>query len=331
MAHHQQDTHPSRRQFFRLGAAAMGALAVGSAIGDDLDPPIFDGGPWWIERFPERSRVVDAHCPRLLRGTTVDPFFLQQTVNSSVMTLTGAADPEAAWRKILGDAERIVLKFNSVGATSLRINDPLAVALVRELRQAGYDPAKVALVEASAHLQSELGTAVTPQGWSGRIRFGSHEEELAAYVSWADAIIDVPLLKTHQIAGMSCSLINLSHAVIRRPALYHADKCSPFVAQIVSQKEIRDRLKLCMVNALRIVVDRGPDAKPNDIAVSSRLLVAFDPVAVDSVGLSLLSGERRSRGLSTEIDVPYLIAAEQLGLGRANSSLIERLTQTVTD
>lgn len=334
------DSQPSRREFIRIGAAAVGALAIGSAVAEDaatqpalssapaatLAPGVI---PWWIERYPERSRVVDTYSPRLLRGTTVDPFFLQQTVNSAVMTLTGAADPDAAWRRILGDAERIVLKFNSVGAEALRINDPLAVAIVRELREAGYDPGKIALVEASPHLRTELETAEVPQGWSGRIRFGEHEEELAAYVTWADAIIDVPLLKTHQIAGMSCCLKNLSHAVIRRPALYHADSCSPFVAQIVSQEELRDRLKLCLVNAMRMVIDRGPDARPEDIVLSSRLLAGFDPVAVDSVGLSLLSSERRARGLASEIPVPYLVAADQLGLGRAASAQIERLSQVL--
>ena len=328
----QSSEQPTRRSFLVGGAAALGLLALDphlpAAIAEE--PSSARAAPWWLVKYPERSRVVETHSAKVLRGTAVDSFFLRQMVDQSIMSLTGAGDPDAAWRAILGESRRILLKFNSVGASIVRTNDPLAELLVRAISDAGYDRDGIGLVEVSRHLREELGTAELPTGWRGKVAVGNQEEELAAYVSWSDAIINVPLLKTHQIAGMSCSLINLSHAIIRRPALYHADGCAPFVGQIISSPDVTKRLKLCLVNALRTVVDRGPDARPEDVAPTARLLLGYDPVAIDAVAVSILAAERRTRGLPSTIAVPHLDSAEAMGLGRAQSTGIDRLTQVVS-
>src|SRR5262245_16394106 len=116
---------PSRRDFIRAtGAATLGLLAP-SAVAQDMalgkaktDAPKPPGEvPWWLgPQFPT-SRVVEVCSPRVLRGAAVEPYLLSGMIDQAVQQLTHAATPESAWRRILGKAERIVAKFNSVGAS----------------------------------------------------------------------------------------------------------------------------------------------------------------------------------------------------------------------
>ncbi len=230
--------------------------------------------------------------------------------------MVGARTAGDAWRTILGPAQRIVLKFNHVGAGVLGTNEPLARALIESLGGADYALNGIAAVEAPETLPAELGLRVPEAGWGAPIPVGDGVDALAAYLYESDALINVSLLKTHQIAGMSGALKNLSHGLIRHPARYHGHKCSPYVGQVVGNKEVSSRLKINIVNALRLVVRNGPDAARGDVVDCGTLLMAFDPVAVDTVGHELLLSKRHSAGLTDGVDVPYLTAAAEWGVGR---------------
>jgi len=323
----------TRRQVLGAAAAAMGLMGERSAAQDGRviaqgDPGVGElpriPPPWWMERLGPRSRVVEVHSQKVLQHSIVDPLVLRQMLTQGVRTLTGTLSPQAAWRELLGDARRIVLKFNSVGANVLSTTDPMARAIVEALEVAGYDVGAVGLVEAPSYLPSRLGTRLPAGGWGEPIQVGGQLEPLAAYVYEADAIINVAFLKTHQIAGLSGCLKNLSHAVIRHPARYHANWCSPYVAQVVGSEAVSSRLRLNLVNALRVVVDRGPDANPEDVVDYRGLLLGVDPVAVDRVGLSVLTAERARLGLVQDLRVPSLTDAARMGLGRVRPEGIER-------
>lgn len=317
------------------GAASLGMLWTGAASGLNgfQDQPQSQpaetnpaDAPWWRgPQFP-RSRVVDIVSGRVLRASTPDKDILWEQLSQGLQALTRTNDLKQAWQTVLGDAKRIAIKFNSVAATVLDTTDVFTRVLMKGLGQAGYGPTKITLVEAPPYLAKQLGTRQPARGWGEAIAVGEELEQLANYLHEADAIINVPFLKTHQIAGMSCCLKNLSHALIRRPARYHANGCSPYVAQVIAAKEVHSRLKLNLVNALRIVVENGPEATEKDIHNEGRLLLGHDPVAVDSVGLELLADRRRQRGLSDNLTVAYLAAAEELGLGNRRPQWIEKVS-----
>lgn len=281
-------------------------------------------GAWWLARYPKASRVIEAHSARLAHAGAIAAGHLGEMISRCARALTDKRSSRAAWRAILGDAERIVLKFNSVGAQVLGTTDTLARQLVYQLGEAGYAPGRVTLIEAPALLRHELGTAAPPSGWGGHIRVGDRVDELAAWLLEADAIINVGFLKTHQIAGMSCCMKNLSHAAIRRPARFHANGCSPAVAQIVGDPQVSGRLRLNLVNALRLVVRNGPDANAEDVAAYGGLLMGFDPVAVDACARALLDIERNRFGLPP-VNVRYLRAAARLRVGRVHPAELERV------
>lgn len=332
---------PTRRALIRAaGGAAIGWLAtpaLGSPhVQDQGGPPeeaaaAADATPWWLGADHPVSRVVEVRAERALRGDSVDPHVLRNMIDRAVKLLSRAASPEQGWRAILRGAKRIVIKFNAVASAVIGTNDVFAAALVDRLANAGCDPEAITTVELSNDTVLRLGTRAATRGWGGSIPVGGSAEQLAAYFLDADAVINVPLLKTHQIAGMSCCMKNISHAVIRRPARYHANGCSPYVGQVISAPEVRNRLRIHLVNALRVVVDRGPEAHASDVANWGGVLAGFDPVAVDHVGRSILEVQRRERNLDAHLEVPYLRAAGDSGLGRWRPSEIERVVDRLKD
>ncbi len=325
---------PTRREVLGAAAAATLGLLSRTATGSGQTTQPAASRPaaerlsqklWWMRAEKTRARVVDIRSSSVLHASVVDPVTLGEMLDQGIQNLTGITKTGGAWRSVLRDVKRIVLKFNSVGARNINTSEAMARVLVGRLAAAGYDPEKIVLVEAPEFLTGQLGTGQVVRGWGSAIEVGGTPEPLAQYLYNAEAIINVPFLKTHQIAGMSCCLKNLSHALIRHPARYHANGCSPYVGQVIATQEVSSKLKLNVVNAVRVVVNHGPDACEDDLVGYGGLLLGFDPLAVDSVGLSILSMERRRLGLAAGIEVPYMMSAAEMGLGRWRPADIDRI------
>ncbi len=293
-------------------AAAVPAAATG--------PP----SPWWMGDAHPRSRVIDIRAPHVLNASVADEVALVEVITQGIQALTFTDKPADAWRRILGPSQRIVLKFNSVAAARINTSGAMARALLESLNAAGYPPALIAGVETPEHIAARFETRKPAEGWGPEIAVGGGRESLAAWVYEADAIINVPFLKTHPIAGMTCCCKNISHAVVRRPARYHSNGCAPFVGEILGSEPVTARLKVNIVNAIRTVVNRGPDAAERDVYPHGGLLLGFDPVATDAVGLDLLLRQRREYGLSPDVEVRYLQAARTAGIGRLRPTEIDR-------
>ena len=322
---------PTRREvLWAAVAAGVSALVAsgGSAKEKATSKPVPDATahqPWWLREPYTRSRVVDIRSGRLLHGSIVDRAALGEVVDRGVRALTGAPSSAEAWRAILGGARRIVLKFNSVGARVIGTNRATAQVLVEALSEAGYDPAGITLVEVPRNVPESLGTRKPETGWGSPIAVGGHMEPMAEYLYAADALVNVALLKSHQIAGMSGCMKNLSHALIQHPARFHDNGCAPYVGQVIGNKEVSSRLKLNLVDAIRMVVRNGPDAAEEDLFPHRGLLLGFDPVAVDTVGLALLGLRRRQAGLKSVPAVRYIESAAERGVGRRQRHELEQL------
>jgi hypothetical protein len=296
-------------------AAALPALTSHPSIGP-IDPSI-------------KSTVVHVQANEVLAGQRVHPDLAREMIEEGIRLVTGTRTPAQAWNALLGPEERIGIKFNHVGAGNLGTTVPLGIQLIESLRAAGFNPERIMLIEAPAELERAFDTRPPVFGWSGgAVDFGSGAEELAALLQEVDAIINVPFLKTHNIAGMSGCLKNLSHALIRRPGRYHGDACSA-AADIVALAQIRSKLRIHIVNGLRGMFDKGPDAGPEGIWPHAGLLVSRDPVAADSVAADFINEQRQRAGLLPIGDaggrIPHLAAAVRRGLGTDDQDYIQRI------
>ena len=144
-----------------------------------------------------------------------------------------------------------------------------------------------------------------------------------------DAVINMPVLKQHMLSGMSGALKN-QFGCIHNPHKMHLDRCDPYIAEVNAIPAIRNRQRLIVMDALRVVVDNGPSYQPGMAEVANSLLFATDPVAVDVVGLDLLEELRQRRNLPpldrVDLAPTHLQTSAKLGLGQAERGAIEVVT-----
>lgn len=270
-----------------------------------------------------RSRVVRVQSPYVVRGQAVHRSLLVEMFDAAMTTLfPGAESPADAWRTLLRPEDIIGLKFNRSAQDILGTTPALAEVLVRSLSSAGWPPSQIVCIEAPRGTVAHLRTLPAVPGYSNQpVDFGSGSDQIAAVLRQITALIDVPYLKTHNIATVTCALKNLSHGLIKHPARYHANGCSPYIADIVASKPIRSRLRLCVVDALRVVFNGGAEGEAENISEEGILLVSVDPVATDAIGLVSLNETRHRLGLPSVAHSPanlgYLAAAHKRGLGIA--------------
>jgi hypothetical protein len=278
-----------------------------------------------------KSVVAHIRAPLAIDGLTIHPRLPRDMVEEGLRMMTGKDQIADAWHSFLKPDDVIGIKFNQVGFESLATAAPLARHLVESLGAAGFAPERIMLVEVPPKLAHALKTRPAVIGWSGEaVSFGSGQERLSAVLQEVTALINVPFLKTHNIAGMTGCLKNLSHALVHRPGRYHANACAPFVGDILSLPQIRSKLRLHIVNALRAVYRGGPDAAPDNIWPHSGILISQDPVAADQLGIDIINEQRAIAKLprigDADAHIPHVHHAAQRGLGTDDQDYIELMT-----
>jgi hypothetical protein len=277
-----------------------------------------------------KSTVVHLQAREVLAGTKVHPSLAGELVEEAIKTLTRKEKSADAWHALLPADGILAIKFNHVGAETIGTTVPFGLQLVHSLGRAGFAPDRIMLIEAPPELTRLAATRPQVHGWSGPpVSFGSGAEELAAWLKEVTAIINVPFLKTHNIAGMTGCLKNLSHALIRRPGRYHANGCAPFIGDIVALPQIRSKARIHIINALQAVMDGGPEARLENMWAHHGVIVSTDPVAADSIGLEILNERRQLAKLAPIGDqtgrVPHLHAAARRGVGTDDQDYITLL------
>jgi len=307
----------SRREFLAAATVAAGSARVPELIAGSVP----------AKSSPEID-VVQVTSDHVVRGRQVHHAVMSELLDLSLRGLTGAATAADAWRSILRPDDVVGIKFNSSAAETLGVSEPFAEALVHSLFDAGFAGDQIVPIELPEYVVKRLGVKSPDRRWQvNQVDFGSGQDQLAGVLDQVTAIVNVPFLKTHNIAGVTCSLKNLSHGLIKHPARYHGSHCSPYIGDIVSLPQIRDKLRLNLVNALRIVFDGGPEARDDCTWDSGIILAGVNPASVDSFGLELINSQRTILGLAA-VDDPviksaYLMAAEKRGLGLINTHRME--------
>lgn len=268
------------------------------------------------------AHVVEVRNPRAIGDERAHPTILAESLALALTTVTGATTVSAGWRALLQPNDIVGLKFNRSAQRTLDTTLDVGSAILGSLLDAGFNPNQIVCIEAPQKLTERFGTRSPRPGFDLEpTDFDSGRDELASVLHQVTAIINVPFLKHHNIAGITCSLKNLSHAMVKHPARYHRNGCSPYVADINRIPHLRDKVRLHLVDGLRIVADGGPDPRGGVIANAGVLLAGRDGVAVDTVAVAILNDVRARHDLPpiarTAADVSYLAAAHRKGLGIA--------------
>jgi len=325
----------TRRDFLRHCLA--GAVALGAGRRPEAQQP----------PLAAKSRVVVAHDP-LLRGTgsSVDASRIQVLLDRAMFALfshdRSIDTPLAAWRRVVSPGDRIGLKANTLGGRGIASNLELIEAICERLQQVGIKAGDIVVWDRDSQEMERAGFKLSVGG--NRVQcYGTdrvnYEDDLSAYGSvgsrlsriltrYTDLLINVPVLKDHDGAGVTIALKNM-YGVIHNPNKYHPNGCDPYVADLNMLPEIRSRMRLTICDATTAMYEGGPAFKPEHSWQCNSLLVSQDPVALDATGWRMIERRRAENGLKTleaEQRAPrYIMTAadREHRLGNCDPSRIE--------
>ena len=296
----RQGLEPNRREFLRTCAAG----------------PMLAGGTYGFPAFfsaREKNTVVIPRDP-LLRGagSNLDSGRLLKMLDGAVQMLYATDSPLEAWKKVARPGEVVGLKVNGLAGRGISTSVLLVQLLCARLQDAGIPQRDIIIWDRlNADLESAgFRIATRPD----RIRcFGNdmlgYEEELATYGSVGsclaktltrvcDAVINLPVLKDHGIAGVTMALKNLFGA-IHNPNKYHLNVGDPYVADVNMLPPIRQKVRLHICDATTAQYEGGPSYMPQWTWPYNALLMSRDPVALDYVGWQILEQKRAEKGMKS--------------------------------
>ena len=157
------------------------------------------------------------------------------------------------------------------------------------------------------------------------VEAGPARARFSDYYLWSTAVINLPPIKDHDLAGVTCTMKNMTFGTVEKPHLNHA-KVNEAVAHLFAHDVIRSRVRLNIIDGSRVLYDGGPKFSGSSHALHESIYATCDPVAMDTVAREVIEKLRAENGLKTLAAVGrparFLQMAEDLGLGIADITKI---------
>jgi len=263
----------------------------------------------------------------------------RQMLERALTEFTGAPNAVEAMKRFIHKDDIVAIKVNGIagqkGAT-MAVNAELIGPVVEAVLGVGVPPDKVTVFE--QYPSYLMGTRILAKGHElpKGVKTGFHGNQDATmpetvvyapvktrfvrYVTDATAIIDMTMMKDHSICGFTGALKNMTHGQIVNPQDHHATHANPQIAVLYNFPVLTSRVRLHITDAFKIIYDGGPlDKNPDRRIPHGAVYVATDPVALDTIGLSVIEDARKSHGMmpvaQSERKPAYIQTAAELGLG----------------
>ena len=295
----------SRREF--LKTAATGAVLLGS------QSKLGMAGMLDQHRGTARSKVVVARDAGLHgTGAQLEEKRVLALLDRAIASYTGLDNPTVAWKRIVPVGKVIGLKVNGLGGKGISTHAALVLAICERLQQTGVKPGEIIVWERDARSLQACGLTVNTD--PSRIRvFGNdvagYEDEAVAFgtirVKLAKIltrecamVINLPILKDHELAGVTFSMKNM-YGVVQRPFELHANGCNPAVADLNCIPAIREKVRFTIGDAMTSVYEGGPGFHPERLWQPNALIVGEDRVAIDQIAWHMIARKRAEAGVPT--------------------------------
>jgi uncharacterized protein (DUF362 family) len=309
------------------GGALIGpelAMAKGSA---SREPAVSEGAPRVVIPREEGLTVKKADAQVLLR-----------LLDRGMEGLFGGS--RDAWEGIVKPDDVVGIKVNGLAGRGMSTRPALVDALVECLQGAGVRSRNIVIWD---RLGSDLRRAGFPLnvggnevqsygndvgGYEGRLTMHRSVASLMArtLTERCSVIINVPVLKDHGICGVTLAMKNFFGA-IHNPNKYHLGTGDPYIADLYTHPAIRGKTVLTVADAVSAQCEGGPPFMPHWAWDFGGLMLATDPVAMDTVGWEIIEAERKRHGLPSLAEAKreptYIDTAAKRGLGTADRERIE--------
>src|SRR5579859_2559978 len=288
-----------------------------------------------------RGRVVAVEHP----GSIVDGHYqaepVRQMMRQGMTDLTGAAGWVDAWRLFVEPGDVVGIKVNPVGGPLVISAAEVVREIIAGLNAAGIKNKDIVVYDRYRAQFFKMGfDKWLPEG----VRTSSAAEDyedvqqaiegydpdhymdmaltlpgydinnLTARRSYAahfitkevNKLINLPVLKDHQSAGVTLSLKNLSHGLVNNVCRSHSSStlnaCGSFIPAVVSMPVIRNKAVLHILDGIKGLYHGGPSARPQFVWEHHTMYFATDPVALDRIAWKAIDEKRLAVGMKRIAD-----------------------------
>jgi uncharacterized protein (DUF362 family) len=286
-----------------------------------------------------QGRVVVVRDPGLVRGGEVNIDKTFWVISRSILSLTGAESEQGGWRSLFKKEDRVGIKVNTLSGARLSTHPGVVQAIVKGLMMAGVKAENILIWDRMTDELKRAGFAISKGGGvrcfgTDMVGYEPRPESAGSVGScfsrilteFCTAIVNVPVLKDHDLAGVTLGMKNF-YGAIHNPNKYHDNGCSPYVADLNAHPLIKDRLRLIVCDGLIALCNGGPAYKGKWAWDYRGLLISLDPVALDRIGAQIIERRRREIGLPSLAEEgrepKYIDEAGRLGLGVSDPGRIE--------
>jgi uncharacterized protein (DUF362 family) len=306
--------------------------------------------PEIIQFYPDvPSKVVRAHHAGVWTGTPqggtgdhdlLAPDALRQMLDASITELTGLNDVRDAWAALFSPDERIAIKVNTIRDSQYWTHVPLVMTVTECLQEAGIPAEQIVIFDRRTDELENAGFPINRDGVGARCYGTIHDSHPDYTDGWrlidspiglsnvllgCHALINMPVLKQHVLAGISFAMKN-HYGTFNKPGIFHGRRVIHGIAELNALQPIKDRARLIIGDALTVVRTGGGSALAGD-----SILVSFDPVAHDAAGLqvyieAMSTGKYPPSSFAVDTTNAWLAESAELGLGTndpQNTDLVE--------
>lgn len=295
----------SRREF--LKEAATGAVLVGAqsklGLAAILDRPMEGGKPKVVVA---RDAALHGQDGKLDEKRVLD------LLDRAIASYTGRDHPIEAWKRIAPQGKIIGLKTNGLGGKGISTHLALVLAICERLQQAGVKPGNILVWDRNARDLEACGLTISTDpnrvrcygsdvaGFEDKVEtWGSARVQFSKILTReCDVVLNLPILKDHEMAGVTFAMKNM-YGVVKRPNDLHADGCNPGVADLNAFPVIREKIRLTIGDATSSVYDGGPGFHPERLWQPNALIVGEDRVALDQIAWGILERKRADVGMKS--------------------------------
>jgi len=166
------------------------------------------------------------------------------------------------------------------------------------------------------------------QTYASQVDAGPVATRITKLLTQADVLINLPIMKTHVLAGISGALKN-HLGTIPNARDFHRDTCK-FIGDLNALAPIKAKTRLCICDALYGLYNGGPGYKPRFRWNYHGIVAATDPVALDATLADIIKAKRLEKGMSPyQKPTLHIARAAELGLGTDDLKAIRRVEMDV--
>jgi len=273
--------------------------------------------------FP--GRVVEVRDPSAIVRNRISQPTVRRLLEQAMKELTGETSVREAWAKFIDPKDVVGIKINPSGAPACCSSPEIIREIIAAVESVGVPRRNILIYDRYSYeidigsyqalLPTEVRIVGIQDAFTGIVAgydtdiyceanfFGEWETRcyMASIVAHqVTKIVNVPTMKDHSASGVTGALKNLAYGTFNNVARTHRAPHSftnPLIGMMCTVEPLRSKAVLHIMDGMRQVWHGGPLTQVQDfIEQPGILLVATDPVAMDTIELEAIEGRRREHG-----------------------------------